>query len=108
MGVAGVINKLSKRQNGRQFPDDVSKCIVLNESVWMSFKISLKFDPKIRINKITELVQIMAWRRPGEKPLFEPMMIRLPTHICVTRPQWVEEWSSGLWGSYMKDETIWY
>ena len=26
------------------------------------------------------------WRRPGDKPLFEPMMASLPTHICVTRP----------------------
>ena len=31
----------------------------------------------------------MAWRRPGDKPLSEPMMICLLTHICVTRPQWV-------------------
>ena len=31
----------------------------------------------------------MAWRQPGDKPLSEPMMIRLLTHICVTRPQWV-------------------
>ena len=31
----------------------------------------------------------MAWRRSGDKPLSEPMMIRLLTHICVTRPQWV-------------------
>ena len=31
----------------------------------------------------------MAWRRPGDKPLSEPMMVSLPTHICVTRPQWV-------------------
>ena len=33
----------------------------------------------------------MAWRRPGDKPLYEPMMVSLPTHICVTRPQWVKE-----------------
>ena len=32
----------------------------------------------------------MAWRRPGDKPLSEPMMVSLPTHICVTRPQWVD------------------
>ena len=32
----------------------------------------------------------MAWRRPCDKPLSEPMMVRLPTHICVTRPQWVK------------------
>ena len=33
----------------------------------------------------------MAWRRPGGKPLSEPMMVRLLTHICVTRPQWVKQ-----------------
>ena len=35
------------------------------------------------------MVQIMAWRRPGDKPLSEPMLLILLTHICVTRPQWV-------------------
>ena len=32
----------------------------------------------------------MAWHRPGDKPLSEPMMVCLLTHICVTRPQWVK------------------
>ena len=32
----------------------------------------------------------MAWRRSGDKPLSEPMMVNLLTHICVTRPQWVK------------------
>ena len=32
----------------------------------------------------------MAWRRPGDKPLSEPMMVRLPTQICVTLPKWVQ------------------
>ena len=31
----------------------------------------------------------MAWRRPGDKPSSEPMMVSLLTHICVTWPQWV-------------------
>ena len=31
----------------------------------------------------------MAWRRPGDKPLSEPMMVSLLTPMCVTRPQWV-------------------
>ena len=35
------------------------------------------------------MVQIMAWRCPGDKPLSEPMMVSLPTHICIARPQWV-------------------
>ena len=34
----------------------------------------------------------MAWRQPGDKPLSGPMMVRLPTHICITRPQWVKDY----------------
>ena len=36
------------------------------------------------------LVQIMAWRRPGDKPLSEAMIVSLLTHICVAPPQWVK------------------
>ena len=32
----------------------------------------------------------MARRRPGAKPLSEPMMVRLSTHICITWSQWVK------------------
>ena len=63
---------------------------ILNENVWISIKISLTFVPKGPINKIPALGQIMAWRRPGDKPLSESMMVSLPTHMCVTRPQWVK------------------
>ena len=31
----------------------------------------------------------MEWRRPGDKPLSKPIMVSSLTHICVTRPQWV-------------------
>ena len=84
-------NTLRPRQNGRHFPDDNLKHIFLNENVWISIKISLKYVPRGPINNIPALVQIMAWRRPCDKPLSGPMMVRLPTHICVTRPQWVKE-----------------
>ena len=47
------------------------------------------FVPKAPVNNIPALVQIMAWRRPGDKPLSEPIMVSSVTHICVTRPQWV-------------------
>ena len=53
-----------------------------------SNKISLKFVPKGPINNIPALVQIIAWHRPGDKPLSEPLMVSLTTHICVPRPQW--------------------
>ena len=84
------LNTLRPRQNGRHLPDDIFKCIFLNEDAWISIKISLKFVLKGPINKIPALVKIMAWRRSGNKPLSEPMMVSLLTHICVTRPQWIK------------------
>ena len=85
-----MLNTLRPRQNGRHFADDIFKCIFVNEDVWISIKISLKFVPKGPINNIPALVQIMAWRRAGDKPLSGPMLVSLPTHICVTRSQWVK------------------
>ena len=85
-----IVNTLRPRQNGRHFADDIFKWIFLNENVWIPIKISLKFVPQGPINNIPALVQIMAWRHPGDKPLSGPMMVRLPTHIYVTRPQWVK------------------
>ena len=81
-------NTLRPRQNVRHFADNTFKRIFLSENVDISIKISLKFVPKGPISNIQPLVQIMAWHRPGDKALSEPMMVRLPTHICVTRPQW--------------------
>ena len=83
-------NTLRPRQIGRRFADDTFKRIFLNENARISIKISLKFVPKGPINNNPALVQIMAWRRPGDKPLSEPVMVRLLTHIGVTRPQWVK------------------
>ena len=82
-------NTLRPRQNGRYFADDIFKCIFLNENVWIPIKISMKFVPKGPINNIPALVQIVAWRRPGDKPLSEPIMGKFGAHICVSRPQWV-------------------
>ena len=55
----------------------------------ISLKISLKFVPKVWINNIPALFPILAWRRPDDKPVSEPMVVTLLSHICVTRPQWV-------------------
>ena len=75
---------------GRDKMDTISqKCIFLNENVWITIKISLKFVLKCPIDNIPALVYIMAWWRSGDKPLSEPMMISLLMHICVTRPQWI-------------------
>ena len=83
-------NTLRPRWNEQHFADDIFKRIFFNENVWISIKISLKFVPKGAINKIPALFQIMAWRRPGDKPLSGTMLVSLLTHKCVTRPQWVK------------------
>ena len=85
-----VINTLMPRQNGRHSPHDIVKCIFLNENVWILIEIPLNFVPKCPINNIPALVQKMAWRRPSDKPLSEPMMVSLLTHICVTRHRWAK------------------
>ena len=84
-----LLNPLRPRLNRRPFTDDIFE----NENEWILPRISLKFAPKVRIKNIPALVQIMAWRRPGDKPLSEPMMVSSLTNICVARPQWV--WMDG-------------
>ena len=80
---------MKKHKDALRCADDIFKRIFFNENVWISITISLKFVPKGPINNIPAMVQIMAWRRPGDKPLSEKMLVGSLTHICVTRPQWV-------------------
>ena len=101
------INTLWPRQNGRHFADDTFKRIFMNENVRISINISLKFVHTGLINNIPALVQIMAWRRPGDKPLSDPVVVRLLTHICVTRPQWVKCSSSSI-SSVMQKRHVLY
>ena len=82
------VNTSRPRQDGHHFPDDIFKC-VLNENLQIFIKMSLTFVPKGPINNIPALVQIMAWRRSGDKPLSEPRMVSLLTQICVARLHWV-------------------
>ena len=89
------INTLRPRQNGCHFPNNIFKSNFLNENVSISIMISLKFVPKGSVNNIPALVQIMASCRPGDKPLSEPVMIILLTHICVAWSQWVNSLTPG-------------
>ena len=87
--LGSYVNTLRPRHNGRRFADDTFKGIFLNENARISITISLRSVSMGPINNNPALVQIMAWRRPGDKPLSETMMVSVLTHICVTRPQWV-------------------
>ena len=91
-------NTLRPRQDGRHFPDNIFKCIFLNENVSISIMISLKFVPK-------DLIHII----PGDKPLSEPIMVSLLIHICITQPQWVNSlcqsdviWDHATWSALVK------
>ena len=76
-----IINTLRLRQNGLHLADNIFRCIFFNENLWILIKISLKFIPKGQINKIPALAEMMAWRRPGDKPLSEPMFVSLLMHM---------------------------
>ena len=78
LGIIIIVNTSRPKQNGSHFAD-IFKCIFLSEDVWISIKkISLKFVRKAPVNDIPALVQIMFWHQPGDKPLSEAMMVRLP------------------------------
>ena len=73
----------------------ISQTTLPNAFSWMKmFEYRLRFHRSFvyqcPIDNIPALVKIMAWYRSGDKPLSESIMIRLLTHICVTRPQWVK------------------
>ena len=61
---------------GRNLTDDVFKCIFINEFCIL-IRISLNFVPKGPIDNKLTLVQVMAWRQTGDKPLSEPMLNQL-------------------------------
>ena len=84
-----LLNTLRARQYGYRFPNDIFKCIFVNENVLILIEISLKFVPKVQINDIQALVQIMAGCPLGDMPLSGPVTVSSLMHICVTRPQWV-------------------
>ena len=83
LAIGITVITLRQRENCHHFANYIFKCIFLIKNVWISHKISLKFVPKFRINSIPALVQIMTWCQPGAKPLSEPMMASLLTHIGV-------------------------
>ena len=68
------VDTTKPEQNGRHLADDIFKYIFLNEKFRILIRISLKFVLKVPIDNKSVLVQVMAWRRKGDKPLREPML----------------------------------
>ena len=79
------INTSRLRRNWQHFADDIFKSIFFfNENVWILINISYNICSHGSINNIPALVWIMARRLPGDKPLSSPLMVSVPTHICVS------------------------
>ena len=81
---------------GRDKMDAISQTPFSSTFSWMKMlEFRLKFHwslfPRAELTIFQHWFQIMVWRRPSDKPLSEPMMVSLATHICVTRPQWLNE-----------------
>ena len=76
--------------------DGIFNCIYLNEKDRIAIQISLKYIPRSPIDNKAALVQVMAWRRIGDKPLSEPMLtrfsdanMRLKGEMSLTYHRWV-------------------
>ena len=58
--------------------DDIFKFIFLNKNDRIPIQISQKFVPRSPLDNKPALIQVMAWRRTGDKPLPEPMLAQFP------------------------------
>ena len=56
--------------------DNIFKLIFSNENDRIPIQILLKFVARSPIDNKPALVQVMAWRWIGDKPLSEPMLSR--------------------------------
>ena len=68
------VNSSVYGQDGHHFSDGIFKCIFLIEKFGIVIQISLRFVPKGSINSKSALVQVMACRLFGDKPLPEQML----------------------------------
>ena len=68
-----IRNTLKPTQKGRFFADDIFKHIFLNENVRILIEFHWSLFLRVQLT-------IMAWRRRGNKPLTDPMVVSLLTH----------------------------
>ena len=71
-----TLNHLPLDEMAAILADDNFKCIFLYENYRIPIRISLKFVSRSPIDNKPALVQVMAWRRTGDKPLPEPILAR--------------------------------
>ena len=72
------IKTLKPKQNCCHFTEFIFNCISWMKIYELCFRFHWNFD-----NNIPALVQIMAWHRPGNKPLSQPMTVSLLMHVSL-------------------------
>ena len=70
--------------------DDIFKCIFLNENDKIPTPVSLNFVPDETYDNNPTLVQVMAWRRAGDKPSPDPMFIQFTGAYLRHCGRWVK------------------
>ena len=87
-----IYSQAAREQNGHHLAGDIFKHIFLNEMLCIFIQSSLKYvfwGPMINMPK---LVQMMAWRRKGDKPLSEPMLVKF-TDAFMRRSALMGKWA---------------
>ena len=75
----------------QHFWDDTFRCIFVIRMLQFSYSFTEVHSKGPPIDNTPALVQMMAWHRTGNKPLFELMKpIYWRIYVCVTQPQWVK------------------
>ena len=82
-----TVVRLSYLHNGISYTDKITSLYWISP-LGILLHISLKFVPKGAIDNKSVLVLVMAWHRPGDKPLSEPMLTWFTGAICCTRVIW--------------------
>ena len=75
------------------------QCIFMNEKFCISVRISLTSVPEGQIDNNSALVEIMAWRRTGAKPLPQPMLTQFTDGYMWHKGRWVWNHAHIRWDS---------
>ena len=85
-----TFNTMRPRQNGCHFPDDSFKWIFSYKKNDLRYNFYWSLFPRIQLTIFHHCFRYLAWHRTCAKPMSEPMMVSLLTHICAIRSQWVK------------------
>ena len=75
MNKVDVLTHLPLDKMAAILADDIFNCIFVNENDRIQIQISLKYVSRSPIDSKPGLVQVMAWRRIGDKPFPGPIAI---------------------------------